>query len=171
MKESSKDKGFTLLELVVVLGLLGIMLVVTVPKFRQALLTNQLKSSTRKIIGLVDGLRDKAIRQNKDYLLHIEIEDNRLWIAEAEVTEEQKSLARDSGFVLPPDVKIIDVWLMSRGKKAVGEVTIRFNRKGYVEKSVIHLGEGDADRMSLVLAPFLAEVKTYDTYIDMEDSG
>ena len=171
MSEDFKERGFTLVELVVVLGMLGIMLVVTVPKFRQALVTNELKSATRKIIGLVDGLRDKAIRENKDYLLHIEIEDNRFWVADAKTTEEERSLARDNGFVLPPDVEVIDVWLISQGKQAVGEITIRFNRKGYVEKSAIHLGDEDGDRMSLVLAPFLAEVKTYDTYVDMEDSS
>jgi prepilin-type N-terminal cleavage/methylation domain-containing protein len=171
MSNRFKERGFTLIELVVVLGMLGIMLVITVPRFRQALVTNELKSATRKIIGLVDGLRDKAIRENKDYLLHIDFEENRFWVAEADVTEEERILAKDKGFVLPPDVKVIDVWLMSRGKQAAGEIAIRFNRKGYVEKSVIHLGEGEGDRMSLVLAPFLGDVKTYDTYVDMEDSG
>jgi prepilin-type N-terminal cleavage/methylation domain-containing protein len=108
-------KGFTLLELVVVIGLLGLMLVITVPRFRQALMTNELKASTRKIVGLVRGLRDRAIRDHKDYLLHIEIGANRFWVVADGTSAEEIVLAKDKGFRLPAEVRVLDVWLRSRG--------------------------------------------------------
>jgi general secretion pathway protein H len=166
-----EEKGFTLLELVVVIGLLGLMLVMTVPRFRQALMTNELKASTRKIVGLVQRVRDKAIRDHSAYLLHIEIGANRFWVTADGSSAEVITLAKDNGFTLPSEVRVLDVWLRSRGKLIAGEVVIRCSRKGYVEQSVIHLGAEEGDRMSLVLTPFLGEIKTYEGYHEIEPSG
>lgn len=161
------NKGFTLLELVVVIGLLGLMLVVTVPRFRQALTANELKASARKIVGLVGEVRDRAIREHTDYRLHIDIGANRFWVVAEGATAEEATLAKENGFRLPAEVRILDVWLQSRGKVMAGEVVIRFNRKGYIEKSILHLGADDGDRLSLLLTPFLGEIKTYDGYYEV----
>jgi len=158
------NRGFTLLELVIVMGLLGLMLVVTVPRFRQALATNELKASIRKIVGLVGEVRDRAIRNHKDYRLHIDIGANRFWVVGDGASAEDVTLARENGFQLPAEVRVLDVWLRSQGKLTAGEVVIRFSRKGYVEKSILHLGAEDGDRMSLLLTPFLGEIKTFDGY-------
>ena len=166
-----EEKGFTLIELVVVIGLLGLMLVITVPRFRQALMTNELKASTRKIVGLVGGLRDRAIRDHTDYLLHIEIGARRFWVAADGLSAEGIILAKDNGFRLPAEVRVLDVWLRSRGKLTAGEVVIRCSRKGYLEQSIIHLGAEDGDRMSLLLTPFLGEIRTYEGYHEIEPSG
>jgi general secretion pathway protein H len=164
-------KGFTLLELVVVIGLLGLMLVMTVPRFRQALMTNELKASTRKIVGLVRGVRDKAIRDHSAYLLHIEIGANRFWVTADGSSAEKITLAKDNAFRLPAEVRVLDVWLRSRGKLTAGEAIIRCSRKGYLEQSIIHLGAEGGDRMSLLLTPFLGEIRTYEGYHEIEPAG
>ena len=146
------------------MGLLGLMLVATVPRFRQALTTNELKAASRKIVGLVNEIRDRAIRDHKDYRLHIDIGANRFWVVGDGASAEDATLARENGFRLPAGVRVIDVWLRSRGKLTAGEVLIRFSRKGYIEKSILHLGADHGDRMSLLLTPFLGEIKTYAGY-------
>ena len=166
-----EQKGFTLLELVVVVGLLGLMLVITVPRFRQALMTNELKASTRKIVGLVQGMRDKAIRDHSAYLLHIEIGASRFWVTADGSSAEEVTLAKDNGFQLPAEVRVRDVWLRSRGKLMTGEVVIRCSRKGYLEQSIIHLGAEDGDRMSLLLTPFLGEIRISEGYYEIEPSS
>jgi prepilin-type N-terminal cleavage/methylation domain-containing protein len=165
------NRGFTLLELVVVIGLLGLMLVVTVPRFRQTLTTNELKASARKIIGLVREVRDRAIRDHKDYRLHIDIGANRFWVVADGATVEDTTLAKENGLGLPAGVRVLDVWLQSRGKQTAGEVVIRFSRKGYIEQSIFHLGADDGDRISLLLTPFLGEIKIYDGYHEVAKPG
>jgi prepilin-type N-terminal cleavage/methylation domain-containing protein len=63
------ESGFTLLELIVVITLLGIMLVFTVPRFHDTLFLDEGKKSARWIIGKVRALKEAAIRNQKHYTL------------------------------------------------------------------------------------------------------
>ena len=164
----AQEKGYTLIELAIVVVLIGLMLAVSIPKVRYSLLTDNLKSTTRRIIGLVKGLRDEAIREQKVYLLCFDIGSNRFWVDFDAATEEERELAHEKAFQLPPDIRILDIWCRGKGKKVDGEVAIRFSRKGYVEQTVIHLGAKDNREFTLVLNPFLVTIKLYDRYVDIE---
>ena len=89
------EKGFTLIELIVVTFLIGIMLSISIPSLRNTFFTDPLKASTRKIIGLVTGVRELAARSQQPYLLHISQMENRIWY-EKEVDGEKKSRKRYS---------------------------------------------------------------------------
>jgi len=163
----AKRQGFTLIELTVVVFLIGVMLAVSIPRFRYSIITDNLKSSTRRIIGLLTSLRNEAIRDQKNYLLHFDIESNQLWIAFEGITKEEREMAQERALQLPEDVRIIDVWKKGKGKMVDGEVNIRFSKKGYVEQTVIHLGADDGREFTLLLNPFLAKIKSYDKYVDI----
>jgi len=113
-------KGYTLIELAVVVVLIGLMLAISIPRFQYAVLTDGLKTTTRRIIGLVKGLRNEAIREQKVYLLHFDIGSNRIWSESDAITEEERELARERYFQVPPDVHILDVWCSGKGKKVDG---------------------------------------------------
>ena len=164
----AKRQGFTLIELAVVVVLIGLMLAVSIPRFRYSLLTDNLKSTTRRIVGIVKSIRNEAIREQNVYLLHFDIGSNRFWIDSDAMTEEECELAREKAFELPPDVRVIDVWSRDRGKKAVDKAVIRFSKKGYVEQTAIHLGAEDGREFTLVLNPFLGTIKIYNKYVDFE---
>lgn len=163
-----KERGYTLIELTVVIMLIGLMLGLSIPRFRSLLLTDSLKSSTLRIIGLVKELRNDAIRENRIYHLHLNMGSNLIWVGFEGMTQEESELAHKRAFQLSQDVKIIDVWRMGKGKKVDGEATIRITYKGYLEQSIIHLGAEDGREFSLILQPFLGNIKTYDRYIDNE---
>lgn len=161
-------KGFTLIELIVVVVLIGIMLTLTIPRFRYSLTTNDLNYTTRRLIGLVKGLRDRAVRENKDYSFHIDFNANRFWAGFEAMTQEEQALADEKAFVAPTSVRILDVWSKSRGKQAMDSAVVRFSRKGYVEQTMIHLEAADGSQASLLLTPFLGRIKAYDRYVDVE---
>lgn len=161
-------KGYTLIELVVVIALLGLMLVFTMPRLRDSLLTNDLKASTRRIIALVKEVRNTAGREYKNYLLHIDIGQNRLWYGPEGMNDTEEVVAAERAVYLPEDVRIQDVRLWSQGKKALDEAVLRFSKKGYVEQTLIHLEARDGRQVSLLLTPFLGKIKTYDKYVEME---
>lgn len=165
-----KTKGYTLIELIVVMVLIGLMTALAVPRFRYAVLTDNLKTTTRKLVGLAKGLRSEAVREHQTFVLHFDLESNRFWIDRAGMTEEERILAREKASSLPRGVRILDIWLMGKGKKMAGEAAIRFNKNGYVQQSVIHLGADDGREFTLVLSPFLRRVKVIENYVEFEES-
>lgn len=165
--DGNTTKGYTLIELAVVVILIGLFLGLGIPRFQYAIVTDDLKAATRRIVGVVKGLRNEAIREQKIYIFYLDLEANRLWVELAGMEEEERALAQERAFQFPQSVRILDVWCRGKGKKENGEVAIQFSKKGYVEQTVIHLGAEDGREVSLVLSPFLGTIKIYDKYVDI----
>jgi len=160
-------RGYTLIELIVVIVLLGLMFGITIPRFRQALFNDSLDATSLRVIGLVQNLREKAISNQVSYILHLDIREKRIWAFAGNASEEEQEIARARAYELPQDIKIQDVWSWSRGK-FFDEGTIRFSRKGYIEQSMIHLQSQDGRQLSLELTPFLGSIKIHDGYVDFD---
>lgn len=160
-------RGYTLIELIVVIILLGLMLGLVVPKFRQTVLNDNLDATSLRIIGLVQNLRERAISDQISYVLHLDIREKELWAFATDATAEEQETAKDRAYQLPVDVEIEDVWSWSRGK-LYDEATIKFSRKGYIEKSIIHLQSEDGRQLSLELTPFLGSIKVHEGYVDFD---
>lgn len=162
-------RGYTLLELIVVIVLLGLMFGLTVPRFRQTVLSDSLDATSLRIIGVVQDLREKAISDQVSYVLHLDIRQKKLWAFATSATEEEQERSRDRAYQLPVDVKIEDIWSWSRGK-LYEEATIHFSKKGYIEQSMIHLQSEDGRQLSLELSPFLGSIKIHEGYVDFDRS-
>lgn len=157
------------MELIVVIVLLGLMFGLTVPRFRQTVLSDSLDATSLRIIGVVQDLREKAISDQVSYVLHLDIRQKKLWAFATSATEEEQERARDRAYKLPVDVNIEDIWSWSRGK-LYEEATIHFSKKGYIEQSMIHLQSEDGRQLSLELSPFLGSIKIHEGYVDFDRS-
>ena len=159
--------GYTLIELIVVIILLGLMFGLVVPKFRQAVLSDSLDATSLRIIGLIEDLRERAISDQISYVLHFDIRGRELWAFASDATAEEQETARERAYQLPADVKIEDIWSWSRGK-IYDDATIQFSKKGYIEQSMIHLQSEDGRQLSLELTPFLGSIKIHNGYVDFD---
>ena len=166
---AGNNKGFTLIELVVVIGLIVMMMGLTMPQIRSTLLSDGLKRTALRMVGLAKNLRDEAIREQKTYGLHLDMVRQQYWIGFSTMTEEEQLLARENARKLPQNVQILDVWFKEEGKVNEGEVVILFFKKGYVQPSAIHLGNDDGRRFTIVLSPFGGKVKVLEKYVDFEN--
>ena len=164
------SKGYTFIELTVVVALIGVMISLSVPRIRYAILPDDLKRVTRRMTGIIKNLRIEAVREQDSFFLHLDLESNKFWIDSEAMTEEERLVAGEKASSLPPGVRILDVWVRGQGKKQYGEAAIRFNKKGYVQQSVIHLGSEDDREFTLVLSPFLRKVKVTEDYVEFEDT-
>ena len=164
----NKYKGYTLIELVVVMVIIGFVMTLMVPQFREAILTDNLKSTVRKMVGIIKTTREEAIRDQRPYDLRFDLESNIIWVDSPKMSEEEQTLAREQASSFPSDVNILDVWTAQDGKKMNGETRIRFSRKGYVQLSAIHLGSDDDRLFTLVLNPFQGTVDILENYVDFK---
>ncbi|MBW1732843.1 MAG: prepilin-type N-terminal cleavage/methylation domain-containing protein [Deltaproteobacteria bacterium] len=164
-----RDKrGYTLIELIVVVLLIGLVLTLTAPRLRDSLLSDDLKSAARRLIGITNDLRNEAIREQSDYFLHLDLDRGRFWITHGSMSEDERALAAEKGSNLPPRVNIRDVWIRGKGKVTGGEARIGFTRRGYTQESVVHLNSQDGRDLTLILSPFMGRVKIVDKYVGFD---
>lgn len=159
--------GFTLLELIVVMSLLGIMLIFTVPRFHESLFLDKTKTGSRWIIGKIQALKEAAIRNQKQYSLHINLDTEQYWETDASMSTEDLENAVLNASSLPDGLKIADIEYPIRGKITSGQTDIKFYKNGTSDKVLIHVQDGD-NYISYLIEPFLSEVTRYEMYASFE---
>lgn len=161
-------KGYTFIELGLVIFLIGLFFSLATPRLRDALLTDSLKSTSRKIVGMIKEIRNDAIRDHKDYRIHFDLESDKFWVDTPSMSEEEQDMARKKAFSLPEGVRITDIWSKEKGKQVSGTAGIFVDRRGYLQHSVIHMEAQDGRQFTLELNPFMGKVKILDTYVEYE---
>ena len=162
------ENGFTLLELIVVMSLLGIMLIFTVPRFHETLFLDKTKTGSRWIIGKIQALKEAALRNQKQYSLHINLDLDQFWETAATMSAEELENAELNASPLPSGLKIADIEYPIRGKITSGQTEITFYKNGTSDKVLIHLQDGD-EYVSYLIEPFLSEVTRYEIYASFEN--
>lgn len=150
-----------------VTALLSIMLVFTVPRLHKTFFLDETKSSSRWLIGKIQALKETAIRNQKRYTLHIDLDAERFWETDASMPAEDLESAALTAEPLPEGLKIADIEYPLGGKINSGRADINFYKQGYSDKVLIHLQEGETN-VSFLIEPFLFEVAQYDTYANFE---
>ncbi|MGB3211242.1 MAG: prepilin-type N-terminal cleavage/methylation domain-containing protein [Desulforhopalus sp.] len=150
------EKGFTLIELIVVTTLIAIMLSVSIPSLRDTFFTDPLKSTTRKIIGLVTGVRELAVRSQQPYLLHVSHIENRIWY-EREVEEEKldEDTLREQGVIFPESVRITGILVRGSESLLQDQLVVWISKKGLMNDTIIRIEDDNGDHLNIRFYPFL----------------
>ena len=163
------NQGFTLIELIVVITLISLMLFFAIPRFQVDVLSDNTNKVSRWIMVKVHSLKEKAVREQKLYVLHISLDSNRLWVTSEIMTKEELQATEANGYELSNDINLLDVEYPDEEKISVGQADIYFYKKGYSDKAIIHISNDDNERRSFLIEPFLSRVRLYKKYIGFED--
>ena len=156
-------QGFTLVELTVVVFLIGLMLLAAVPKVRDTLFNDDLISTVNHLVNSADELRSDAIRNQVDYVLHLDLDDRLLYAYPADATPEGIEDIKKRAYRLPRGVRIEDARRVDGEATTEGECGITFFKEGYAQPTILHLAREDR-QFTLVFEPFLSRVRVYDDY-------
>lgn len=168
-RNENSNAGFTLLELIIVLVLIGLLLVVTVPTLRNSMIDDPLRSTGRKLIGYVSEVRGKAIREQQSYLLFLDLDENRIWsYKENEIGAGETAPPEKGVFQIDASVNLADLWTKSQGSISSGVAEIWVSRQGYLDKMLIHLINDDGESLSMKVSPFLPAIEVVDGYHEPE---
>ncbi len=157
------NAGFTLLELVVVMALIAIMFSLAVPNIRNALYTDPLKSTARRLTGLVAEAGQDAVASHSSRLL---VYDVSMRMFRLQAGNDEKHAVR---LAVPASIRVTDFMSVHGGTRSSGRMEIRFSRQGYVDKTLIHLQDTDGREMTLMLSPFLGVSRLFAGYLDLEN--
>ena len=162
-----RQRGFTLVELAVVILLISITLVFALPRLPESPLIDPNGAAARWIILNVRNLKERAVREQTQFTLHVGIDGNRFWITHEAMSEEDRQQAEEKGYRLPGGMRVEDVQYPDSSRLMSGQADIAFYKKGYSDRVMLHIADGD-DKMSFQIEPFLSRVKVYDQYVSFE---
>lgn len=156
-EKTCDEKGFTLIELIVVTALIGIMLSLTIPSLRNTFFTDPLKATTRKAIGLVTGVRELAVRSQQPYLLHVNQLENRIWYEPEDAgNEKSESDTQNQGELqFPESVRISGILVESNESSSVDETVVWISKQGYMTDLILRLEDEDGNYLNVQFYPFI----------------
>lgn len=157
-KERSGKAGFTLIELVIVMVIAGVLLFFALPAFQDVHFFSDPKNALGKTIQLIDALKRKAVIDNRDYVMHVDIAAGIIWVSDDTMDPETIKIARENAIRFSGDTLVLDVEFPGAMPLASDDVQIRFRRQGYSDMALIHL-QGEANDITLRIEPFLSRVE------------
>jgi len=160
------SSGFTLVELLVVIVLMGVILALAVPTTRDVLTGDNLKKASRQLIEMERKLRVEAVRDQLDYILCLDLPHCTYWVLTSDMTPEKQDEIKKRSQHLPAGVVIMDIVGENNKKQFEGEVRIKFGKKNVCSPAIIHLAY-EENRMTMVINPFLGVTDVYDKYVDI----
>ena len=165
------ERGFTMVELGMVLLVLGIVMAIVLPRFGGTLERQQLRSTINVIHGTVRYLQAYAALTKRVYRLTFDLDRQVMSVCYFQgetCTPEASRELRD--YVLPASVRILDVVSPQGAKTRAGEATTHFHPTGLAEPSIIHLGTDSNQKATLVIEPLAGRVKVFDDYVEQKPS-
>ncbi len=167
--QSNQSRGFTLIEILVVMVLISLVTAFTIPSIRTSLFSDQLKATARRLVGFVTEVSQNAVSNQSEYRISFDLEENRVWATPGAAKNKQDEEVKEIKLVVPESVRIVDVVSANSDKNSQGTATLYLSKKGYIDKTAIHLRSDDGRDMTIVLSPFLGVTRIFDSYIDLED--
>ncbi len=165
-------RGFTLIELTVVIFLIGLLFFTAMPKLGNFLFHTDLKGVARSLKASVHILRSKSIVSHKNTVLHFDLDKGMYWGSYEKPEKNPETLIDDSTLIppqeLPEDIKFLDASNINSPKRSSGLLSSTFNPKGVIEETILHLADGDEGVFTIIINAYTGRFLIYDEYVDVE---
>jgi prepilin-type N-terminal cleavage/methylation domain-containing protein len=155
-------RGFTLLELAVVLFLIGLVMTIAMPYFG-SLQSSQMRSEARRLASRANYLYEEAGAQKVILRLTFDLANNGYFASRLDPFAAKPAYRPETGpagvrVVMPNGIWIRDVTVEGLGTFQRGVVSAQFYPGGYVDATLIHLADSKGEVFTLAIDPFSGHV-------------
>ncbi|WP_319574373.1 prepilin-type N-terminal cleavage/methylation domain-containing protein [uncultured Desulfobacter sp.] len=162
------DSGFTFVELMVVVGIFTIVLLFSIPVFRQIHLTSNASDHAAGLIFFLENLKHRAMVENKNFTLHMDSGSGKIYVTDDTMDEDARQVALNNGVSLKGDLQLLNLEFPDDDTRPGDDKTICFFSKGYSDRALIHVRE-DSREMTIQLCMFQKKVHLIDQYVSYDD--
>jgi len=162
--------GFTLIELTVVLAVIGTVLFITLPKFRELTSGDDSERQLNIVLNTIRDLKKSSISDGMDYTLHLDAARSVMWVTSSGMDPELMDKAEKRAIGLPESLRLTDVEIYGVSTpQTQDEYQLHFSHHGYCDMALIHLKEQQsAEELTVVIEPFLSCTEVRRRYISFE---
>ncbi len=164
---ASDEAGYTLLELIVVVALMGIVLLAAVPRFEGLLFEDERKGE-RFLLAAFQTAREEAQRTQRGRILHVDLETGLVWESLSSPREKERETGLLTPQALPGGARIAAVEFPRRGRLTSGRAEIRFFPDGTSDRALVQLRRQERVT-TLLLETFLSRTKSFDGAVAFDD--
>jgi len=162
--------GFTLLELSLTLFIIGLLVTMLLPRLGD-IGGARLESSARRLAAVVRYVNGEAAFSGQVYRIRYDLAEQtytvQVLVPSRGATEFVADPAPMSHSVtLPSGIAFADVHVSQAGRMNTGQVFTHFYPQGYVDPTVVHLQDQQAQMMTVIIPPVTGEAKVYEGYVD-----
>lgn len=163
----SPARGFTLIELCVVLVIISLILAIAIPRYGGFMTRGTMRSEARRLAALVRYLSSEASRSRNVYHLNFALDEGRYWVTVAggrgRPAEVRTHLTKPRP--LPEGIKFKDVAIVGRAGKSRGRNMVAFYPKGESDEAIVHFSDyGGKQFYSLHIKPYSGRSVIYAYY-------
>jgi general secretion pathway protein H len=161
------SKGFTLIELAIVIVILGVMMMLVIPTFGEITGSN-LKRSTRHLTGVIRFLRDEAEAKKAVYRLRFDIRNGHYWAETLAVTPDRTAEFKRVPSAISNEGSLSGNTTFKDVKAAShpDDPYILFTPDGWVEKTFVHLRDGDGRDHTLIVRPLTGVTELHEGEVE-----
>ena len=157
---SRSSQGFTILEMIIVLFLLGGVMVLVVPRI---IINEDLSSTGRKFIGTLRILQRLAETSQKPVKLYLDLDNGTYWAMVVDGTEERRPLdatwARPRTF--PEMIRMTEV-AVGNAKLTYGRADLLFHPNGRIDPATLYFSDSSNNLLVLVVDSVTGNIRTLD---------
>jgi len=152
----------------VVVGIFTIILLFSIPLFRQIHLTSNASDHVSGLIFFLENLKLKAMKENKNFTLYIDSGSGKMYMTDDTMDEDARQAARNNSVSLDGDLQLLNLEFPDDASRASDDKSICFFSKGYSDRVLIHVRE-QRQEMTIQICMFQKKVHLIDRYVSYDD--